>query len=361
MKVLHIIPGFRYGGVESRLLDWYESIDRSRIRFDVLKVTPDEPNVLVDRIREMGGEVFSVPDMKGKNAINHYCAVKKIIYDGNYDVIHAHSLEYGYLPLLFARKMGCSKRIIHARTVEYDKRYRRIREIIGWKALKEANILLAVSEKAGKSFFCNREFRIIKNGIFLDRFVYDESIREKYRQQIGAGESFVVGFVGRFSTPKNIPFLFEVFGRFHSENSNSRLLIIGNDKDDLGIRENAIQIAKRWGMTDDVIFMGRQENVNEWLNAMDVFLMPSIYEGFPTSALEAQANGVPCILSDKITPTIRLSDHLDFAPITDPDLWVKRLLKIKCEKRKAGNTDRIIDEGYDINKAVMDLELLYLR
>ena len=364
VKVLHIAPGFLYGGIESRLVDWYKCIDRDKVRFDVVKVTPDIQNDLVDEIEKLGGKVYTVPPLGLKTIGQHIQGMRKIINDNQYDVVHSHSLPYGYIALKLAKKSGCKRRILHSRTVRQNPgdRMVMVKEILGHMSIKYATDFFACSQEAGIAAFGNkRTFTVIQNGIFLNDFIFDSECRRLMRQRLEVDSSFVLGFVGRFSTAKNIPFLCEVFSLVHDSFPDTTLLIIGDAQENTDIKNQCLSIVKAHNAQDDIIFAGRQNDVGKWLNTMDVLLMPSLFEGFGTVAVEAQANGLPCVLSDTVPQMTKVSDDAYYLPLDRVDTWVETIAKLRNKKRIGGNIQKIRDLGYDVATTAKWLQEFYLK
>lgn len=364
IRVLHVAPGFLYGGIEMRLIDWYKNIDHNLVHFDVVKVTPDVPNPLVDALREMGVGVYSIPPLSLSTAFEHIRQIKHIVTVGHYDVIHCHSLSYAFFPFIFSKKLGGQKRILHSRTTQMNGKgiVKIIDILLSNMAKNEATDYFACSKEAGKfAFGPNCSFHVVNNGIILSDFNFNLDARKQLRERFKLEGYLVLGFVGRFTEAKNIPFLFEVFGKIHKEDAHTKLLLVGDEKQGT-IYNEVIEIANRYESLNDIIFVGRQNNVSEWMSAMDVFLMPSLYEGFGTVAVEAQATGLPCFVSDKIPRTIDVGGNISFLPInnTDVDEWAREILKLKGKKRDSGNHDLISQAGFDAKKIGKWLEEYYL-
>lgn len=362
-KVLHIAPGFLYGGIERRLVDWYAFMDRDRIRFDVVKVTPNMPNPLVDEIRKLGGDVFSIAPLGPKSSIKHVKQMSEILESGQYDVIHSHGLSYGYFPLRKARQMGCLKRILHSRTTGNNpgEKMTAIKDFLAEQSLRYATDFFACSKEAGESAFKGKyPFHVVNNGIFLEKYTFKMNQRTAVRARLKIGPSLTIGFVGRFSPPKNIPFLFHVFGQLHRVIPDCRLLIVGDTGDNEAIRDEASRIAADYGVTKNITYVGRQEDITPWLAAMDIFLLPSLFEGFGTVALEAQANGLPCLLSETVPRSTQVSDLVRYLPINDSGAWVEAIISWKELPRAGGNLARIAEAGFDVRTTAKWLQDFYL-
>lgn len=360
VKVLHIVPGFLFGGIESRLIDWYSCMDRDAIQFDVIKVTPDAPNPLVDQIQAMGGHVFSIPPLGIKTAIRHFRLIKSIMQKTQYDVVHSHSCAYGLYPLFLAKKMGIKLRILHSRTTNYNPgdKHVFISKAMGKAAVPLATKYFACSEEAGIWAFRGHSVEVIKNGIFLDTFALDEQNRIQKRQKLQLETAFVLGYVGRFSTQKNVPFLLEILKRVVEVHSNTILVMVGEDQGK--VANQFKQSAQEMGLEKHILYAGRQDHVQEWYQTFDVFLLPSHFEGFGTVTIEAQASGLPCIVSTGVPKSVKVTEEVSFLDTTDPIPWVEKCLSYVGKARNPGDIERIREAGYDVKTTANKLKALYL-
>lgn len=359
VRVLHVAPGFKYGGIESRLVDWYSGMDRNQVHFDVVKVTPDESNPLVEKMRELGAEVYSIPPLKIKTWKQHFSEMKRIIVSGKYDVIHSHSTAYGFYPMLLGKKLGIKKRILHSRTTSYNpgEKHVLVSRCLSKMAIPLATDYFACSEEAGVwAFGRKKSVKVIRNGIMLDDFKFSQEKRYSIRHQLGIGDDETVyGYVGRFSTAKNIPFLIDVFSEVSKKNRNSKLLLVGDGP----LYDELIYLCRENSIEKDVIFAGYQINVADWLNAMDVFVMPSHFEGFGTVAIEAQANGLPCVLSNGFPEVVKVLEHTVLLPLSNIDKWIETLNKYKDYKRRIDSIKIINDKGFNVLETIKFLEEFY--
>ena len=360
IKVLHIVPGFLYGGIESRLIDWYSCVDREKCQFDVLKVTPDQPNALVDRMQELGAEVISIPPLGIKTAFRHIHAVRKVIKNGNYSVVHSHSLAYGFFTLLFAKTNGIKLRILHSRTTSYNPNDKHVfvSTILGKMAIPLATHFFACSEEAGKWAFGNkRRVRVIRNGIFLEQFNYCENRRTSKRREYQLEDAFVLGYVGRFSTQKNTQFLLDILSMTTRMADNVMLVMVGDDTGEVArqFKEKAALL----NLTDRIIYVGRQDKIQDWYPMFDVFVAPSLFEGFGTVALEAQANGLPCVLSTGFPTIVKVAEKVHFLSLDNTEDWVKTIMKYHGAARQGADLNVFREAGYDVRQTAKELEQLY--
>ena len=220
-----------------------------------------------------------------------------------------------------------------------------------------ATDFFACGEVAGKWAFPGKKFVVMKNAIDTAKYMPNVSIRSKVRKEFNLENEFLVGHVGRFAPPKNHTFLLKIFSEFKRIEPSAKLMLVGG-----GDREpDIIQEAERLGIISDVIFTGVRADVNELMQAMDVFVLPSLYEGLPVTMVEAQAAGLPCVISDKVPTECAIVDGLvkSVALSDDLSIWVDALQKAKNIERK-DHTQEISEKGYDIKQAADWLKNYYI-
>ena len=360
-RVLHIAPGFLYGGIESLLVDWNSLMNRDRVHFDVVKVTPDEPNPMVNQLKGHGAQVFSIPPLKPGSLIAHRNAMKKVLLEGHYDAVHSHDLAYGLIPLRMAKSLGIKRRILHSHTTSDNPgaKHQRVIKVLSALSLHYVTDFFACSEEAGiAAFGKRRKFTVIRNGIFLNQFAFYPEVRDMMRKRYSLDGKFVIGTIARFSTQKNILFLLDIFHEFQKLTTNTKLVLVG-DGPEMGKITHKISALN---LADSVLLPGRQENVNEWLQCFDAFLMPSHFEGFGITALEAQASGLPCYLSDIITRAVDVTGTVVYIPLgKSARAWADIMISSYGEPRQPGKIDMIREAGYDIRTTAKWLEEYYLK
>ena len=229
------------------------------------------------------------------------------------------------------------------------------------KIHKIANYYFACGKLAEEWMYsgskCQNDVQIINNGIDVNKFCFNESVRNEVRAELGLSDEYVIGHVGRFSQVKNHKFLIDIFEKICTNNDKKvkpLLLLVGVGE----LQEEIIQICKTKKIYENVIFLGARNDVHRLLQAMDAFVLPSIYEGFPVSAIEAQAAGLPCFLSDSITKDSKLKTNVHMISLHDTaEQWAFKILE---------NTDRIVENevlfqmGYDLGTTLQKLEEVYL-
>lgn len=206
--------------------------------------------------------------------------------------------------------------------------------------------------------FGGNAYTVLNNAIDAEKYRYDCQIRNQVRDELKISKSdFVIGHVGRFNPQKNHPFLIDVFKSVHDKNRNSKLLLVGTGNGQRNIREKVDGL----GLSDSVFFLGNRGDVNRILQAIDVFLFPSLYEGLPLSIIEAQAAGLPCIISDSVPSECRVTDLAESLDLNLPiDEWANVVLEKQGTIRK-NTIDDIKKSGFDVKQNVVKLEEFYLN
>jgi len=356
-RVLHIIAGLGSGGAESIVMNYYRFINRERIQFDFL-VRNSAQHRFDDEITKYGGKIYYTAPFPKRTLRNIYEVYKFFKKHKEYNIIHVHANSLMYIvPLIIAKKNGVKCRIIHCHSTHSQKKIFNIihyfnRMLIG----KYANIFIACSKDAGKWMFRDNEYIILNNGIDISKFKYDIQIRNEIRKEFKIEDKFVIGHVGRFSYEKNHGFVLDIFEEILKKQSNAVLMLVGEGELFDKIKRKSIEM----NIGDKVIFTGVRSDVNKLMLAMDVFLFPSIYEGLPLTLIEAQASGLPCVVSNVITKEVNVTNNINYLDLNqDIKEWANCVLSLFNFKRiDTGNM--IKDAGYDISLEAKKLEKLYL-
>ncbi len=357
IRVLHVLTRTARGGLETMLMNYYRSIDRSEIQFDFLKHR-DEQEAYDDEILSLGGRIFSLPRMNPfssnyLNALNSF-----FVSHPEYKIVHVHQDCMSSVILKAAKNNGIPIRIAHSHSSSQDKNIKYpIKLYYRSQITKYATELFACSKDAGNWMFKGADFKLMNNAIDTNSYAFSDKTASNIRSRYGISEdSFVIGNIGRFHKVKNHSFLIDVFAEIKKINNNAVLLLIGDGelKNELKAKVNELKL------TDSVVFAGICDNVNEMLNAMDVFVMPSLYEGFPVSLLEAQANGLPCIISDNLSKECDITDAITRVSLnSSPKYWAE-LICSETGKPRLSTTSDIYNKGFDIKVNAQWLKDYYL-
>lgn len=356
IRVLHVVTYMGIGGLETMLMNYYRHIDREKIQFDFL-VHRDFEATYDQEIKKLGGKIYRLPRLNPisidyKSKLDEFFA-KHI---DEYRIVHSHLDCMSAIPLKFAKKNNIPVRIAHSHSSSQtkDKKYY-LKLYYKSKIQKYATELFACSEAAGQWMFNTNRFHIINNAIDTEQYMYNPAVRELERKSLGISkETVVIGHVGRFAPPKNHKYLIELFDLVRKRISNMVLLLIGDGE----LRSQVENQVKDLGLEGKVIFTGQRTDVSQLLQAMDIFVFPSIYEGLPVSLIEAQASGLPCLISDKVPIECKKTDLVKQILLEDMNQWVESIISAKDVIRR-DTSDEIKKAGFDINSNAEKLEKFY--
>ncbi len=361
IRILHSVSGYNMGGIESLLMSLYRNIDKSIIQFDLLVETqkwlPD-----FDEIIQNGGRVYQLRPINKKNPFPYISEVKNFFknHATEYAVVHSHTVTRVAPILYYAKKFGIPCLISHAHTDSFDGN----RFIILTKLLMRLNNrlsthFLAASEQAGSFFFekDKKTYTVLKNTIDTEIFSFSPEKRESLRKSFSLEEYFIVGHTGRFTYQKNHWKIIDVFAEVHKQLPKSRLLLVGDGPSINEFKEKA----KELGIFDYIIFTGARSDVSDLLQIMDVFLLPSFFEAFCISLLEAQSAGLPCVASDIIPKEVQITDLITTLPLGDNNKrWAEVILSYKNHHR-IGREKVVIEKKYDAKSNAKWLTNFYMN
>ena len=362
IRVLQSVSNMNRAGTETMLMNYYRHIDRDRVQFDFL-CNKNKPGAYDAEIEELGGRIFRTP---GFNPF-HYNRYLKYMHNlfqehPEYRIIHSHNSALGVYPLYAAKREGIEHRIAHVHSAAFTADYKLPIKMFCRPLLPHcANHRWGCGVKAvtfyyGKKRVANHETRVIHNAIEIDRFLYNENVREKMRNQNNLQGKFVIGHVGRFASQKNHSFLVDIFSEIVKRDKSAALVLLGDGE----LLEKMKEKVRGLGLQDAVLFPGNVNNVNEWYQAMDVFVLPSIWEGLPVSGIEAQTADLPCFFSEDVTREAAILPTASFISRKQgPDVWAERILSCKNRSGRTSQKSVIQDAGYDINVEAVKLMQLY--
>ncbi len=358
IRILHIVTYMGRGGLETMIMNYYRNIDRTKIQFDFL-VHRDFEADYDSEIRELGGVIYRLPRLNpfSKDYLDTLRAFFK--EHKEYKIVHSHLDCMSGIPSRIAKECGVPVRIAHAHSSSQTKDSKYLLKLLfKRKIAKVATDLFACGEKAGQWMFGTDCFHVLNNAIKSQDYTYSKEMYSQKRQELNIPEeAFVIGHVGRFAPPKNHDFIIDVFDEVKKQNPNAYLLLVGDGELRVGIKEKA----EKLGLKNSVCFAGLRSDVNELLQAMDVFLFPSIYEGLPVSIVEAQAAGLPCFISDKVPIECKKTDLVQqFSLETSAKEWADSILKVDITNRR-DTSDEIKQAGFDIVENAKWLENYYIK
>lgn len=363
IRVLNLFTIMDRGGAETMVMNYYRKLDKSRVQFDFMVHRP-ERGAYDDEIESLGGKIYRMPAIRPWTAKQYRKVVRKFYEDHpEYKIIHSHMSELGYYDFLEAEKVGIPVRICHAHNRPYGID---IKSPVRWyyKTLMIPHIshMFMCGEESGEWLFGKKnksKFIQLNNAIDAKNYSYNEVKRAEVRKSLGLTEELVVGHVGRFNPQKNHSFIIDVFNEVHKKEPDSVLLLVGDDSGK--VAEDIHKKVDEVNLAGAVRFLGVRTDVADLMQAMDVFLFPSLFEGFGIAALEAQAAGLPAVVSKRIPPECMITDcisslELDFSA----EIWANRLIEAAKNERK-NRFSEIKKAGFDIVENAKFLQDFYIR
>ncbi|WP_343248565.1 glycosyltransferase [Diplocloster hominis] len=363
IRILQVIDKMDISsGVYSMLINYYRFIDKEKIIFDFVvhdEVSEDLKEYYIDK----GSIIYKLSDLSFKNLFSNAKVFTRILESNKYSIIHIHIPNIAFLYFNIAKRCKIPIRIMHSHnSVGSEILWKRIRnKILNQIGLFYANRYWACSKLSAKYLFGNKKietekFKLINNAIEVDKYKYNQLIRCEKRNEYNLNNKYVIGNIGRLAVQKNQEYLIDVFYEFHKNNLDSILLIIGEGELKSKI-ENKIS---DYNLNDSVYLLGARKDVNEILQVIDVFVLPSLFEGLPVVSIEAQAAGLRCILSDTITKECSITENVIFLNLKDKYSWLNALTN--CRKYNRINTDQyIIKNHYSISEEAVYLQECYLQ
>lgn len=342
IRVLHIFHEMSNGGNCHFVMNYYRHMNRDEIQFDFL-TSVSEPGYFDEEILSLGGRLFHACPIE-KNPVRNYLDIARIVRENQYQIVHRHTgSAFGYFDLRAAKHGGAKYLILHAHSTD-----------VGRPAVdKAARLLLrmdchrfACSQEAGEFLFGKgKSFEVIPNAIEINRFVFQPDVRETMRKDLGLGNKLVIGHIGWMQEQKNHKRLLSIFAAIHQKRIDSALVCVGDGK----LVEEIKSLAARQGLGKDILFLGQRSDVEKVLQCFDVFLLPSLYEGFPVTLVEAQANGLPCFASkDAVPQAVNMTGNVRFISLAESDTyWADQILK-RDMKRDKNAPVKVRAAGYDI-------------
>lgn len=345
MKVLIYTNGLTAGGVESLLLNTIGEADKNRYQFDIMSFSEAQSDWAY-KFEEAGCTIFYMHSPGKIGIIKSILSCRDFFKKGRYDIIHCQNGFECIIPLIanwsiWGRNASF---ICHSHFDNYPFSHL-TKSIIRFLFKVFPCKKLACSYGAGYELYGKKSnFMWLKNGIDTSRFAFDEEVRQDVRKELGiSADEFVIGTVGRMTYQKNHEFLVRTFDLVIKKHSKSRLVLIGDGelKDDIKkqIEDNKLE--------DRVLFLGKRNDVNRLLQSLDVFMMPTRFEGLSLALLEVQCSGLPCLTSDRVPSEAKLLDNFEMLPLEKGEaFWAERALSYYGKKRHNG-APSVENAGFD--------------
>ncbi|WP_203640796.1 glycosyltransferase [Levilactobacillus andaensis] len=342
-------------GMATVIMNYYWYMNRKNLKFDFIVNEYIDP-AFKKSILDNGDNIFVIKSRK-KALLPYIWRVRQIVSSKKYDVVHIHGNSSTVCVELFAVKHVKGKIIVHAHGVQTN--HPIVHRLFHNYLIKHCDIALAASEQAGLFLFGrDKDFTVIINGIDFVKYRFDSEKRKIFRNEYNvADETRLILNIGAFTKEKNQAFLIRVFRSICNQNSNYKLVLVG---DGPLLKENK-KLTTDLGLTDSIIFTGEQVNVSKIYSAADVFTLPSLYESFGIVGLEAQANGLPCILAERIPKSVDVSGSSKFLPVDDYNVerWSSEIMNAQRTSENGNKYKEWEDNGYSIKTIAEEVRNIY--
>lgn len=358
-RILYINGGTMHrGGIESYMMNYYRNIDRERLQIDFI-VHGFEKGVYDDEIEKMGGKIYHVP-VKSKAPLKNAHLLREIFQTNQYKLVHSHMDAMSYVPLKIAEKCGIPIRIAHSHNTQHltnNPIKIKMNDFAKKNLPKVATHLFACTEKAGIWLYGEgneNRIEVIPNAIETAKYTYNLADRKELQKQLDLNDKdIVIGHIGRFDYQKNHEFLIDMFAVLHSIDENYRLVMVGDGH----LKETIQKKVAELKLEEAVRFVSGCADANRYYNVFDLFCLPSHFEGLAVVLIEAQTNGLSCIVSESVTRAADVTGNVAFLELNEK-LWAEKILNE--EKQRLITSEKlVVDAGYEISKAAQKLQNRY--
>lgn len=351
------------GGIESLLMNLYRHMDRDIIQFDFM-LHRSNKGTYDDEIRKMGGKIYITEPFNPFHHTKYMNSMEHVMREHlEYKIVHAHS-ELNYWPLKVAKQLGIPVRISHSHNAKSTINLKYL--FLCYEKAVIKNVAtdwfmcssLAGEWSYGKKAMSEGKCVFLKNGIETQKYAYSETVRAEKRKELGIEGNFVIGHIGRFMQQKNHTFLIDIFSAVKKMNPKAKLLLISEGRLMEEIRQKVVSL----GLQNDVLFLGFRDDINELMQAMDVFVLPSLWEGLPFTLIEAQSSGLPCVISDVISDESIVTDLIKKESLKkSADEWARDILNSYSGTIRKDTSVLVKKAGFDIETSAQWLQEFYLK
>lgn len=364
INVLHYVAVMDRGGQETFIMNLYRKIDRNQIQFDFL-CGEERSGAYDDEIKTLGGKIFHLKPRTAPNPLNHLQEVRALARflrksETKYDVfhIHTHHAFSAFLSVVGAKLAGIKTIVVHSHntSAQYHlKAHELFKKLLCCFKIKR----FACSEAAGFWLHGKKDFKVIHNGVDLDVFRFDADKRDDIRQELKWGDKKIIGHIGRFNGQKNHTFLIEIFEALHLKEPNTHLVLVGKGE----LEDEIRKLVSEKQLNDAVTFLGVRDDVHRLYQGMDLFLFPSLFEGLSVVLVEAQTCGLPCLISDTITPENVFVDNVIQKSLKDSAKeWSLVGAQMLIDYAERSDTTNVIRKyGYDMGDLAAKLYDIYMN
>lgn len=360
IRILQVFGGLNRGGSETAIMNVYRHIDRSKCQFDFV-VHGDQRYEYEDEVRALGGRIYRFPRFQLQGLVSYIRSWRELFRQHpEYRVIHGHFFTISAVYLGVAREFGLSC-IAHSHIADVNGVRAFAIRLMTFPVRRIADHHFACSRRAGawlygKGILKKQSFHFVPNAIDPAAFAFNLEARIKKRRELGLEGRFALGHVGRFETQKNHAFLLQVFNKLRAINDRAVLVLVGDGQ----LQKEISDSARSLGIANSVLFTGSRADVQEILQAIDVFVLPSYYEGLPLTLVEAQGAGLPCVVSENVTREVDITDLIERVSLRDPaDTWARRIDRYSRGFQRRNRGAEIAKSGFDAKSSAHWLSEFY--
>lgn len=361
IKIVNVVSRMIFGGVESVIYNYYSNMDLSK--FDITIITQKRSNPdAVKKFEELGFKIIMIDNWE-KKPFSMAKTILKIFKKEKFDILHCHLSHTNFYFLMLGKMANIPIRISHSHLSEEDTSIKqKIKHFIYKKLIKHFSTLnVACGDDAGKNLYGKHgNYLVLKNGIYLEKYLFNEDIRNKYRRMFKIKKDTVcIGTVGRLTKQKNQEFLIKIFDDLltNSNNIDYKLVIVGAGEE----KNKLVKLIKNLKIEDKVLFLENRNDVDKIMQMFDIFILTSLYEGLPVVGVEAQASDLPCIFSNSIDSKIKITDKVYLISLSSPiSEWVNQIKQISCNHyNRENNFNLLTSDGYNIKNEAIKLQKIY--
>lgn len=362
MKILIVLSNLRENnGVANCMMNYYDGLLDNSCKVDFLCLN-DVKSSFIDKIFSNNkSNYYVLPDQNMKLTNNNISFINNIFISKKYDIVHVNIIgKIAYYILKKSKKYNVPTRILHSHNPKEKNTIKNCIRTFLYTEITNfyANRYIACTELAGKSIFGRRKFDVLKNAISIEKYSYNEEYRDYYKKEFGIDDEFIIGTSCRHAKQKNPFFIIDIFAEYKKTHGNTKLLWAGTGP----LTENLKIYSKKKNIDDAILFIGNRNDMNKIYSVMDVFLLPSLYEGLGMVFIEAQANGLYCFASNNVYHDTNVTGNIKYIDLKkSAKEWANIIKNTELPKREISYYESISNKGYCIRRERKKMYLLYKK
>lgn len=363
IRIAIVVGKMDSGGKKNLIMEYYRHIDRNEVQFDFI-CDKDSKAIPYEEIEKLGGRVYIIPPYQ--HIFKNMSAMKKIFKENNYPIVHAYNSTMNVFPMFVAKLCGVPVRISESLSMAHEGDWKTVlKKILRPMSKLFANYYMACGEDCGRWQFGNKLFDkgkvdVFKTVINTEFNSFNIDVRERTRKEYGWENKYVVGHIGRFTAQKNSVHMIEIFGAVARKEPNAVLCLIGDGE----LKKDMMNKISELGISDQVSYLGRREDIQQFYNAMDCFILPSLYEGLPVVGLEAESCGLPMFFSTEITKEANACELGHFISLDEKvDKWADEIIyAMKCNMPiRRSYANEVSNAGFDSASEAVRMQKYYFN